>query len=101
VYLQDGKNDLDNDHGNWFLGNQQMDLAFKHANRRADERAAKAKDVGKADSQGDAKAAAPGPRYDFQFVVTEGGHNGKDGGAILPDTLRWVWRDHKTAAATP
>jgi enterochelin esterase family protein len=30
--------------------------------------------------------------YDSQFVFGEGGHNGNHGGAILPDSLRWLWR---------
>jgi enterochelin esterase family protein len=24
----------------------------------------------------------------------DGGHNGKHGGAIFPDMLRWLWRDY-------
>ena len=34
--------------------------------------------------------------YDFQFVYGDGEHNGKHGGAILPDTLRWIWRTSET-----
>ncbi len=65
VFLQDGSNDLDNEHGNWPLANQQMSkaLAFRE--------------------------------YDFKFVYGEGAHNGNHGGAIFPDTLRWIWRDWK------
>ena len=63
VFLQDGSNDLDNQHGNWFLANQQMAAALKFAG------------------------------YDYKFVTGDGGHNGKHGGAILPDSLRWLWRD--------
>ena len=33
--------------------------------------------------------------YDVNFVYGEGGHNGNHGGAILPDSLRWLWRDYK------
>ncbi|MFK7817279.1 MAG: alpha/beta hydrolase [Planctomycetaceae bacterium] len=68
VFLQDGSNDLDNQHGNWWLSNLQMEkaLAFRD--------------------------------YDFKFVGGEGGHNGNHGGAILPDSLRWLWRDWKEAA---
>ncbi|MEZ6058987.1 MAG: alpha/beta hydrolase-fold protein [Planctomycetaceae bacterium] len=64
VFLQDGKNDLNNEHGNWWLANLQMDsaLAFKD--------------------------------YDYRFEPGEGRHNGRHGGAILPDSLRWLWRDH-------
>ena len=69
VFLQDGENDLDNEHGNWWLGNLQMDRALKFKN------------------------------YDYQFVGGTGGHNGKHGGAILPDSLRWLWRDHVVAPA--
>jgi enterochelin esterase family protein len=68
VLLQDGENDLDNQHGNWWLGNLQMDRALKFK------------------------------QYDYQFVPGTGGHNGRHGGAILPDSLRWLWRDHVVAA---
>lgn len=64
VFLQDGSNDLDNVHGNWWLGNQQMakSLAFKG--------------------------------YDYQFVTGDGGHDGRHGGAIFPESLRWLWRNY-------
>ena len=66
VFLQDGKNDLDNEHGNWWLGNLQMEAALKYKN------------------------------YDYKTVWGDGGHNGKHGGAILPESLRWLWREeHK------
>lgn len=63
VFLQDGANDLDNLHGNWPLANQDMAAALKFAG------------------------------YDHTFIFGTEGHNGKHGGAILPDTLRWLWRD--------
>ena len=63
VFLQDGSNDLDNLHGNWPLANHDMAAALKFAG------------------------------YDHQFVFGTEGHNGKHGGAIFPDTLRWLWRD--------
>jgi enterochelin esterase family protein len=31
--------------------------------------------------------------YDYRFEHGDGGHTHKHGGAILPDTLRWLWRD--------
>lgn len=65
IFLQDGSNDLDNQHGNWPLANQAMYAALKFK------------------------------KYDVKFVYGEGGHNGKHGGAILPDALRWLWRDYK------
>jgi len=63
VFLQDGSGDLDNQAGNWPLGNLQMDKALKFAG------------------------------YDYRFAYGDGGHNGKHGGAILPDSLRWLWAD--------
>lgn len=68
VFLQDGRNDLDNQAGNWPLANQQMDnsLRFK--------------------------------KYDSKFEFGDGAHNGNHGGAILPDSLRWLWRDWKDYA---
>ena len=61
VFLQDGSNDLDNAHGNWPLGNKQMAAALAFR------------------------------EYDYKFVYGEGAHNGNHGGAILPDSLRWLW----------
>jgi enterochelin esterase-like enzyme len=63
VYLQDGSGDLDNEHGSWPLGNLQMAAALKYKG------------------------------YDYQFAYGDGGHNGKQGGVMLPDSLRWLWRD--------
>ncbi|MEM6692695.1 MAG: alpha/beta hydrolase-fold protein [Planctomycetota bacterium] len=62
IFLQGGENDLDNQHGNWPLANQQMarSLAFKD--------------------------------YDYRFEFGTEGHNGKHGGAILPESMRWLWR---------
>ncbi|HEY0456204.1 MAG TPA: alpha/beta hydrolase-fold protein [Verrucomicrobiae bacterium] len=65
VFLQDGANDLDNEAGNWPLANQQMAAALKFMD------------------------------YDYKFVFGDGGHTGKQGGSILPDALRWLWRDYK------
>ena len=33
-------------------------------------------------------------RYDYRFEMGTGGHNLLHGGAIFPDTLRWIWRDY-------
>ena len=63
VFLQDGSSDLDNLHGNWPLANHDMAAALNFAG------------------------------YDHTFVFGTEGHNGKHGGAIFPDTLRWLWRD--------
>ena len=31
--------------------------------------------------------------YDFRLVLGDGGHDTNHAGAILPDALRWLWRD--------
>jgi enterochelin esterase family protein len=31
--------------------------------------------------------------YDLRLVVGDGGHSPNHAGAILPDALRWLWRD--------
>jgi enterochelin esterase-like enzyme len=63
IFLQAGANDLDNQHGNWPLANQEMAAALKFA------------------------------KYDYRFEYGVGAHTHHHGGAILPDTLRWLWRD--------
>lgn len=79
IFLQDGRNDLDNEHGNWFLANQQMLKALDWANAHA------------------AAESHTGARYDVNHVWTEGAHSDADGGGILPDVLRWIWRDQPPA----
>ena len=32
--------------------------------------------------------------YKIDYVWGIGAHNTRHGGAILPDMLRWLWRDH-------
>jgi len=75
VFLQDGSSDLSNEHGDWFLANQQMLSALTWANAEADRR------------------KSPGPRYRLNHVWGDGGHADTHGGAILPDILRWIWQD--------
>jgi len=64
VFLQDGENDINLAEGNWALANLQMDSALMFA------------------------------RYDYRFEMGTGGHDLRHGGAIFPDTLRWLWRDY-------
>ena len=64
VFLQSGTGDNNNRSGNWFLSNQQMASSLEFKG------------------------------YDFKAVWGEGGHNYEHGGAIFPDTLRWLWRDY-------
>lgn len=64
VFLQGGRADLNNRHGNWLLANQQMAAALAYAD------------------------------YDYRLVWdNEGeGHSEKNAGLVFPDTLRWIWR---------
>ncbi len=68
IFLQDGANDLDNNNGNWPLANQQM-----------------------------AKALAF-KEYDYFFVFGPGFHSNRHGRSILPESLRWLWRDYKPSS---
>lgn len=36
--------------------------------------------------------------YDAQYVLGHGVHSSKHGGAIFPQTLRWIWRDEALGA---
>ncbi|HTT61492.1 MAG TPA: SMP-30/gluconolactonase/LRE family protein [Bryobacteraceae bacterium] len=71
VFLQDGSSDLNIYAGSWYLANQDMAAALEFAG------------------------------YDTKFVVGTEGHNARQGGAILPDALRWLWRDYPKPIATP
>jgi len=73
VFLQDGSGDLDNEHGNWFLANQQMLAALNWANARADA------------------AGDTGPRYTVRHVWGDGAHSDAHGGMLLPQVLGWIW----------
>jgi enterochelin esterase-like enzyme/sugar lactone lactonase YvrE len=71
VYLQEGKDDLDNLHGNWPLGNQDLAAALQFAG------------------------------YAYKLVMTEGGHSGKWGGVELPAALRWLWDENAESTHQP
>jgi len=63
VFLQDGRHDLNLYAGSWFHANQEMAAALEYAG------------------------------YESTFVVGEGAHDSKQSSAILPDALRWLWKD--------
>jgi enterochelin esterase-like enzyme len=63
VFLQDGANDLDNANGNWPLANQTLAKSLQYAG------------------------------YDYKFEFGQGFHSNRHGRAILPDSLRWLWRE--------
>jgi enterochelin esterase-like enzyme len=63
IFMQDGSNDLNNEHGDWWLANLEMESALKFKG------------------------------YEFRFEKGTGTHSGKHGGAILPASLTWLWSD--------
>lgn len=71
VYLQDGREDLNNLHGNWPLGNQELAAALQFAG------------------------------YTYKLEMTDGGHSGKWGGEGLPDALKWLWDDKAESTHIP
>jgi len=71
VFLQDGSHDLNNFAGDWWLANQSMASALTFAG------------------------------YDVKFVTGDKDHDMIQGGAILPDALRWLWRDYPQPIAKP
>lgn len=66
VFLQTGANDLDICFGNWLLANRTLASALAYRG------------------------------YDHRLEVGEGGHSLAHGGAIFPDTLRWLFRDWRS-----
>ena len=91
IFLQDGTNDLSNSapngvtpdawsmsnaQGNWHLANLQMLSALEFANRSADFR------------------KIEGPRYEFDHAWGDGWHSDEHGGHLLPDILRWMFKDY-------
>ncbi len=67
VWLDDGSEDLENDHGSWPLQNIQMANSLKMKG------------------------------YDFRFSFGGGTHSTAHGNAELPEALTWLWRDYDPA----
>lgn len=65
IYLLDGENDLDNKFGNWPIANKQMAAALEYM------------------------------KYDYRIDWTKCFHGSKGMSPMLPDALRWLWRDVK------
>ena len=66
VYLQEGKDDLDNLHGSWPWSNRRMAAAIDYMG------------------------------YDVRFDWAEGyGHNPEFGGARFPEAMKWLWREER------
>ena len=71
VFLQDGSNDNNIYGGNWWVANQDMLAALQLAG------------------------------YDVKHEWGDGGHDGKHGGSIFPDAMRWLWRDYPAPSKKP
>jgi gluconolactonase len=63
VFLQDGSNDLNIYGGDWWMANQEMERALLFAG------------------------------YEVSHVWGEGRHSGDDATKLLPDAMRWLWKD--------
>ena len=64
VFLQDGRNDLNNYTGSWWIANQDVESALVYAG------------------------------YDVRHEWGDGAHDSKHATTIFPDALRWLWRDY-------
>ena len=67
IFLQDGANDLNIYAGDWWKANETMERAFTFSG------------------------------YDVQHIWGEGQHNGKQGTAVFPEAMRWLWKDWPTS----
>ncbi len=63
VFLQDGSNDLNIYGGSWWIANLDMLAALEFAG------------------------------YEVNHAWGDGGHDGRQGAAVFPDAMRWLWKD--------
>jgi gluconolactonase len=61
IFLQDGRNDLNNYTGSWFIANQDMLSAFEYAG------------------------------YDVRHVWGDGEHNSRHATEVFPEAVTWLW----------
>ncbi len=64
IFLQDGENDQNIYGGDWWMANQEMERALQFAG------------------------------YDVNHAWGTGAHDGYQATQVLPDALRWLWRDY-------
>lgn len=64
IFMQDGSADQSIYGGSWFQANQSLFSSLEYSG------------------------------YDVKFVIGTEGHSGRQGSAILPDALRWLWREY-------
>ncbi len=63
IFLQDGSNDQNIYAGDWWMANLTMERALTFAG------------------------------YEVQHAWGEGAHNGRQGTALFPDAMKWLWKD--------
>ena len=61
IFMQDGSNDLNLSFGDWWKANESMERSFEFSG------------------------------YEVKHVWGEGGHNGKQGTALFPEAMKWLW----------
>ncbi|MGC8668788.1 MAG: alpha/beta hydrolase-fold protein [Chthonomonadales bacterium] len=71
VFLQSGTHDMNTYAGSWYIQNQAMAAAFEYMG------------------------------YDYKIALGTEGHNDIHGSSILPDALRWLWRDYPNPIPMP
>lgn len=63
IFMQDGSNDLNIYGGDWWMANQAMERSLIFSG------------------------------YEVTHVWGEGSHNGRQGTALFPDAMKWLWKD--------
>ena len=63
IFLQDGANDNNSYGGDWWKANEMMERSFIFAG------------------------------YEVNHIWGEGSHNGKQGTAVFPEAMRWLWKN--------
>ncbi len=63
IFMQDGSNDLSLSLGDWWKANEYMERSFVFSG------------------------------YEIKHAWGEGGHNGKQGTALFPEAIKWLWKD--------
>ena len=69
IFLQDGRNDLNNYTGSWWVANQDMQAALEYAG------------------------------YDVKHEWGDGEHNSRHATEIFPSVMTWLWRDYPAPIA--
>lgn len=63
IFMQDGSNDLSLSFGDWWKANEYMERSLVFSG------------------------------YEIKHAWGEGGHNGKQGTALFPEAMKWLWKD--------